>query len=131
MQPKGALNTQIITLHSSGLTPLEVANALDLEPILVEAIIQGLAMKKRKRSINERFGKDVQDLVLATYINVMESSENDSARVRAAELMDGKLNGGAANEFNYEELAQALKEVDGIVAKSLSEKPANVLEMTG
>lgn len=125
MKNDNTLNTQIVALHQKGATASEIAGAFNLQPEIVEVIIKGLCAKKQKQTLEQRYG-DVTDIVMRTFIDVAQFSDNDSARVRAAELLDAKVNGGAATEFSYDELAESLNRCREIVNDSV--KPLKVLE---
>lgn len=104
--------TQIIKLAKENYSAEEIALALGKHPALVDIAIKSHLRARGKQSFEERYGKDLQDLVVATYKDVMENSENDSARVRAAELLDTKIENSGAQGFDYSQLANALKELN-------------------
>lgn len=129
MDPKSALNTQIATLYKNGCSVDQIAHALGLQLQAVDLILKGLFATRKKQTLQERYG-DVEDLVVQTYISVMQNSENDSARVRAAELLDTKITHGGSQEFDYDTIVEQLKEANKIVSTALvQEKTANVIDL--
>ena len=83
-------NEQILTLTRQGLTAEQVAQALELPVEAVRLIANGVATFNKRVSIKERFG-DLEEVAINTLKEVCQYGENESARVRAAELLDTKI----------------------------------------
>lgn len=104
--------SQIIKLQSQGLTAEQIAQALEKHPTVVDAVIKSHLKNASKVSFAQKYG-DLENLIVNTYVDVMERSQNDSARVRAAELLDSKMeNSGVNGAFDYNQILSTLKDVN-------------------
>ena len=82
-------NEQILTLTRQGLSAEQVAQALELPLEAVRLIANGVATHNKRVSLKERFG-DLEEIAINTLKEVCQFGENESARVRAAELLNTK-----------------------------------------
>lgn len=112
------LNTSIIKLYQDGCEPETIAEALQLQPELVKIIIDNLSARKKKMTLEQKYG-DLKDIAIRTLMDVAERSENDSARVRAAEMLNNEVSGGGALDFSYDELSEALQKGRSIIGETM------------
>jgi len=100
-------NEQILTLTRQGLTAEQVAQALELPIEAVRLIANSVATFNKRVSIKERFG-DLEEVAINTLKEVCQYGENESARVRAAELLDTKYC-SKVDIFDVDSIVQAME----------------------
>lgn len=76
---------QILSLLEQGLTPQQVAESLQMEVGVVETIITEVE-RKRNVELKKEFA-DLQHLAIAGIKKVLQYGENESAIIRASELV--------------------------------------------
>jgi len=100
-------NEQILTLTRQGLSAEQVAQALELPIEAVRLIANSVATLNKRVSIKERFG-DLEEVAINTLKEVCQYGENESARVRAAELLDTKYC-SKVDIFDVDSIVQAME----------------------
>lgn len=121
---------QIIELHKQGATVEQIAQALGKDPLVVGMLVRSKVDTSRKLTLEERYG-DLKEIAINTLKDVCQFGENESARVSASKILIDEVDGnnghgGAALNFNYEELAErvclAKQRVDAVRLKMLEKK---------
>lgn len=115
-------NIQILELHKQGATVEQIAEALNKDPKIIGYIIKAEVDKRRKLSLEERFG-DLKLIAISALKEVCQSSTSDSARVQAAKILNDEVEGNNTNGsllggFNYSELAERLLLAEKQVAET-------------
>lgn len=109
-------NPQIVKLHRDGLTVREIAQALSMDETAVGTIIAALgSFNNRDLACREKHDSYKQR-ALEVMAELMEDSEDDSVRLRAAESIyfekgnNVPLNGSDLNE-KFKQVEDRLKEL--------------------
>ncbi len=76
---------QILSLLEQGLSPVQVAESLQMDVEVVETII-GEVERKKNAELKKEF-HNLQDLAIGGIKKVLQYGENESAIIRAAELV--------------------------------------------